>query len=107
MRDRPEIPHEFVARHANAVVANHEFLEVRPPLDRDFKRRLGALRLIGQSDIAHLVERVGGVRDQFSNRDFLTLVQGMREQVEQLLDLGLKAELLRFLEAFHGAEYPS
>ena len=47
-------------------------------------------------DVPHLVERVGGVRDQLADRDLAALVERVRQQVEELLDLGLERELLPF-----------
>ena len=53
-----------------------------------------ALRLVGQGHVPHLVERVGGVRDQLADRDLPALVKRMRQQVQELLDLGLKRVFL-------------
>ena len=70
---------------------------ILPPLDPDLQRLGVALRLVRQGDVTHLVECVGRVRDQLAERDLAALVERMREQVEQLFDLGLKGKLLLVL----------
>ena len=53
------------------------------------------------ADITHLVERIGCVGNQLANRDLTALVEGVREEMEKLLDLGLKREFLSFCCSCH------
>ena len=78
-------------RHADAVVADGEGagplvgddldLPVAVPLQK---------RFAGVGFEADLVDGVGGVGDQFPQEDVLVGVEGMDDEVEQLLDLGLE-----------------
>ena len=45
--------------------------------------------------MAQLLERVGGVGNQFADEDFLLGVERMNDDIEELLDLGLELEFLR------------
>ena len=63
---------------------------------RDFERPVVAVLLFGQLDVPHLVQRVGRVRDQFPQRDLAALIERVRQQMQELLDFGLKREFLFF-----------
>jgi hypothetical protein len=44
--------------------------------------------------MAELVERIGGVRYQLAQGNFRILIQRMRQNMEELFDLGLKRKFL-------------
>jgi len=48
--------------------------------------------LLGELQVAHLLEGVGSVGHQLPDEDFLFRVEGMDDDIEQLLDLGLEFE---------------
>ena len=94
VRDRSQVRDQLVVRHAEARVADDQ-----PPrgfigLDHDLQRARVAPGFVGQRHVAHLVERVGGVGDQLADRDLAALVERVRQQVKELLDLGLEREFL-------------
>ncbi len=101
VRDRPEVRHQLVVRHPDAVVADDQPPGVRVPLDDDLQWPRVAVGLVRQRDVPHLVQRIGGVRDQLAEGDLASLVERMRQQVEQLLDLGLKRKLLLIRAGCH------
>ena len=92
-RDRPQVGHEFIAGHADPVVADDQLGGVGPAFDGDLQRSTVSRRFLGHRDEPHLVEGVGGVRDQLADRDVAALIKRVREQLQELLDLGLEAEL--------------
>ncbi len=49
--------------------------------------------LVRQRRVTQFVQRVGGVGNQFANRDFTVLVERFRQQVQQPADFGLECEL--------------
>ena len=72
------------------------------PLDNDLERPAVALGLVGQRDVPHLVERIGRIGDQLAERDLPALIERMRQQVKDLLDLGLKRVFLAIDDGRHG-----
>ncbi len=94
VRDRPQVRHQLIVRHAHAIVPDDQ-----PPLrliglDHNLERSRLALGFVRERDITHLVERVGRVRDQLADRDLPALVERVREEMQKLLDLCLEGELL-------------
>jgi hypothetical protein len=51
--------------------------------------------LLGELEVAELLQRVGGVGDELTDEDLLLRVERMDDDIEQLLDLGLEFEFLR------------
>jgi hypothetical protein len=80
--------------HSDSGVADDELLIGLAALDDNLERRVVAIRLLGQRDVPHLVERIRRIGDQLANSDLGALIQGVREQVQKLLDLGLECEFL-------------
>ena len=56
------------------------------------------LALVRQGLVTDLVERIRGVRDKFSQEDFLVRVDGVDDQRKKLRDLSLKLESLGHLK---------
>ena len=87
--DRADVAHDLVARHADAAVGNGERALFGVDLDAD--RQLAAAQLgVGHALEAQFVERVGRVRHELAEEDVLVGVEGVDDEVEQLLDLGLE-----------------
>ena len=61
------------------------------------------VRVLGERQVLELVERVGGVRYQFAQKNLRVGVKRMNDQVEQLIDFGLKFSLRhrRFILVAH------
>ena len=93
--DGAEVVDDGLPAHADAVVGDGQgaggFVggNADLPIAVSFQKIL-----IRQRFEAHLVDRVGGVADQLSQEDFLLGVEGVDDQVEQLLELGLEFHLL-------------
>ena len=49
--------------------------------------------LVGEGEVAQLVERVGGVRDQFAQEDLGVRVERVDDELEELGDFGFKRAL--------------
>ena len=95
MGNRSQVPDQFVARHADAVVADDQQAVGLVRLDRDFQRLVGFDLAVDQRQVPKLVERIRGVRHEFADRDLAVLIQRVRQQVQQLLNFRLKREFLR------------
>ena len=53
--------------------------------------------------MAQLVERIGGIRDQFAQEDFGMRIERVNDQVQQLIDFSLKFTLRhRFSNQYRG-----
>ncbi|MND71799.1 hypothetical protein D3C80_633330 [compost metagenome] len=95
-----QVGDHILAAHTDTVVFEGDGIGVLVEADANFQ--LGAafeqLRL-GQGFETQLVDRVGGVGNQFTKEDFLVRVQGMDHEVQQLLYLGLEAQ--GFFLSFH------
>ncbi len=94
VRDRAQVFDEFVLRQTDARVVDAKHAGFFVGFQRDFQGRLIAKLLIGQLQIPHFVEGIGSIRDQLANRDLFILIQRMRQQMQQLLDLGLKRRIV-------------
>jgi hypothetical protein len=89
--DRADVLDDFLARHADAVVANGQRLRFLVGRDLDAQFRIvGRQRGIGERRETQLVAGVGSVRDQLAKEDFLVRIQRMRDEVEDLGDFGLE-----------------
>jgi hypothetical protein len=87
--------HRLGTRHADAVIRDGDGMCLVVGIDRDAEFSAPARQFrIGQRLETQLIQRVGGVRNQFAEKYFLVAVQGMDHQLQQLLDLGLKAQRL-------------
>ncbi|MNT34448.1 hypothetical protein D3C72_1704300 [compost metagenome] len=91
MRDR------LVAGHADAVVGNGDGARILVEADLDLQFVIVAVQgVVIDRFKAQFVGRVGRVRNQFAQEDFLVRVQGMDHQVQHLLHFGLKTQGLLF-----------
>src|SRR5699024_2992870 len=82
--------------HADSVVANFEYPLILVEVDANPEVRVVFQQfLILQRLEAELVRCIGGIGNQFTQKDFLVGIQGMDHEVKQLLHFRLKAE--RFL----------
>jgi hypothetical protein len=91
--DGADVFDDFLPVHADAVVANRDGFCILVDADPNLQFGIGfEQRGIGQCLEAQLVGGIGGIRDQFAQEDFLVAVQGMNHQLQELLDLGLKAQ---------------
>ena len=94
--DGAEVFDELVARHADAVVLNRERLGLVVGGEADLELGLVVKNvLLGDLGVAEFFEGVGGVGHQLTDEDFLLRVEGVDDDIEQLLDLGLELEFLR------------
>ena len=97
MRDRAEVLHQLIMSQPDAVVADRQGTCILVRLQRDLQRRVVPILLLGQLNVPHLVEGIGGVRDQLAQRDLAILIERVRQDMQELLDLGLKRELLLYV----------
>eukprot|EP00754_Rhynchopus_humris_P017733 Rhum_TRINITY_DN14583_c20_g1::Rhum_TRINITY_DN14583_c20_g1_i1::g.101355::m.101355 len=96
--DGTDVRHKLVLRHADTGVGDHELARVGVDVDLD---RRGSVALlggpvvgVGDLEVATLLQRVGGVRDQLTHVDLLVCVDGADHDVEQLLRLCLELVVL-------------
>ena len=89
-----EIVDQLLAIHADAVVGDRQGLGRRVGLDADGELVV-ARQQVGLRDrlVAHLVERVGGVGNQFAQEDIGLGIDRVNHQVQKLRDFRL--ELMR------------
>jgi hypothetical protein len=83
LRDRAEVLHQLVARHADAGVADRDRLGVL--VGRDANRQLGLgvqHLLVGEHLELHAVQRVRGVRDQLAQEDLAVGVERVRQDAQ-------------------------
>jgi hypothetical protein len=91
--NRSQIIDDLLTGHPDAVIAdgNGPLALAVFDLDRElcvpFEQAVVAKRL--EPEFFH---GIGGVGDQLPQKDLLVAVQGMHHEIQQLLDLGLKAE---------------
>ena len=91
MRNGSEIFHQLVMRHANAMIGNRQGLCFLVGRDVDLQRQVGLMNvLLGRFEMAELLHRVGGIRYQLAQENFLVGVKRVDDQVEELLDFGLE-----------------
>ena len=94
--DRAEVLDRLLAAHADAVVGDRDRARLRVGIDGDGELAASLQQLGTRQRLeAQLVERVRGVGNQLAQEDFLVAVERMDHQLEQLLDLRLKAQGLR------------
>jgi hypothetical protein len=87
--------HHLVPGHPDAVVADGQRTGVAVDLQGDVQiRGVGPRTGVGQRFQPQLVQRVGGVGDQLSEKDVLVGVDGVDHQVQQLARLGLELQRL-------------
>ena len=101
MGDGAQVFDEFIVSQADAGVFDRKNPLILVGNERNFQRGLVAVLLVGEFEIPHLVQGIGSIRDQFADRDLFVLIQRMRQQMQQLLDFGLKRELLFFVGFRH------
>jgi hypothetical protein len=90
-RDRTEIGHDFLAAHADAVVAHRECFRVLVEFDVDVQPTIVAKQFRFADGLeAQFVAGVGGVGNQFAQEDFLVRIQRVRDQAQDLCDLGFE-----------------
>jgi hypothetical protein len=95
--------HIRIVRHPDAVVPHREGAGLLVDIDPDVEiRHVGVERVVPQLLQTQLVERVGGVGDEFPQEDILVRVDRVDHQLEQLTCLYL--ELKRF--GRHGSRIP-
>ena len=79
--------------HSNAAIDNRERFVHLIRNDPDKKLWLSIqLRLISKALESDLIKRIGGVTDEFSEKDLLVTVKSVDDQAEKLVDLGLECE---------------
>ncbi|MPM56938.1 hypothetical protein SDC9_103755 [bioreactor metagenome] len=95
--DGADVVAHFIGGHADAVVGDGDGfgvlvdIEVDAPVPEQF--------FIGQRREARLVDGIGGIGDQFTQKNVGIGVERMNHQIEQLLDLGF--ECLSFGHFIH------
>ncbi len=94
MGDRAQVFDQLIVGQADAGIFDGENALVFVGDEGDFQRGVIAVFFVGQLQIPHLVQGIRGVGDQFADRDLFVLIQRMRQQMQQLLNFGLKRELL-------------
>ncbi len=93
MGDRAEVLDQLGLGHPDAEVLDREGLGLVVGRDVDLELELVVEDvLLGELQVALLLEGVGGVRDQLPHEDLLLRVEGVDDDIEQLLDLGLELE---------------
>ena len=91
----PRCEIEVFLVHADAGVGDGEGLLGFVEFEVD-ARRVDAIAderlvlLVGEGEVAQLVERVGGVGDEFAEEDLRVRVERMDDQLEELADFSLE-----------------
>jgi hypothetical protein len=89
VRNRSQIFDQFLTGHADAGVADRDRFGILIDADPNFKVGIWITHLlIGHHLELNTVEGVGGVRDQFAQKDFTIGVERMRQNIEQLTHFG-------------------
>ncbi len=90
----PRFDDQFLLVHADSCIGNGEGLLLLIQFQVD-PRRIGnrLVRVVHQRQVAQLVERVRGVRDQFAQKNFRMRVKGMNDQLQELIDFSLEFTL--------------
>ena len=102
-RDRAEVRDGFVTAHADAVVVDRDGARGLVERHADAQVRIVLVERVVRDRLeAQLVGRVGCVRDQFAQEDFLVAVERVDHQMQKLFHLCLKAH--GFL--CHGWKFP-
>src|SRR5208283_5379339 len=93
VRDRPQVLHQLGLRHPDPEVLDREGLGLVVGRDVDLELELVVVDvLLGEPEVAQLLERVGRVAYQLAHEDLLLCVKRVDDDIEQLLDLGLELE---------------
>ena len=91
MSNGSKIFHQLLMRHADSMVGNRERLCLFIGCDVDLQGQIGLMDvLLSRLKMAELLHRVGGIRDQLAQENFLVGVKRVDDQVEELLDFGLE-----------------
>jgi hypothetical protein len=91
VRDGPEILHQLTAGHPDAVIGDGQRLRFRVSRDVDLQRQRGIVDVLLRAlEMAELLLGVRRVRDQLAQENLPVGVEGVDDQIEQLLDLGLE-----------------
>ena len=89
--DGAQVRDQILLVHADAGVGDGEGLlllvEFQIDAGIEGKRLVG---LVGEGQVAELVERVGGVGDELAQEDLRMRIEGVDDQLQQLIDFGLK-----------------
>ena len=92
--DGAQVGHEVFVVHADAGIGNAQrvvlFVEIEIDARIEGQRLVGVL---GEGEVFEFIERVRSVRNQFPQEDLLVGVEGMDDQLQQLVDFGLKLSL--------------
>ena len=87
----PRLRDEVLLVHADAGVGDGEglvlFVEFEVDARIEGERLVG---LVGEGEVAQLVERVGGVGDELAEEDLGVRVEGVDDELQELTDFGLK-----------------
>ena len=76
MGNGAEVFHEFLMRHADAVIGESERTRFFIGGDVDFERERGLVDvLLGAFDVAEFLHRVRRIGDQLAEEDFLVRVE--------------------------------
>ena len=54
------------------------------------RERQSPIGIIGERQVAELIQRVRGIGNELAQKDFRMRIQGVDDQLEQLTDFGLK-----------------
>ena len=101
--------HQLLATHADAVVFDGQAFLVGVDQDRDAQRRVVSQQL-GLRDrfVAQLFAGVGGIRDQFAEKDLFVGIDRVDDQVQQPGDIGIEgaAFLTVLIDDGHDGQIP-
>src|ERR1035438_9855965 len=77
--------------HADAGVGDSEnrVFGVEFEIDARIERQ-GSIRIISQRQMTKLIQRIGGVRNEFTQEDLRMRIERMDDELQQLIDFGLK-----------------
>jgi len=97
MGDRAEVFDQLGLGHADPEVLDRQGFGLVVGRDVDLQLQLVVEDLLfGQLEMPELLQRVGGIGDQFADEDLLLGVKRVDDDIEQLLDLSLELKGLRF-----------
>src|SRR5688572_13151140 len=91
MRDRPEILHQITMRHANSSVSEGDRARCFVGLDTDFQWQVRLINLFpGGLQEPEFLKCIRGIGNQFANENLFIGVERVNDNVQQLLNFGLK-----------------
>ena len=89
--DGAKVRDQILLIHADAGVGDGEglvlFVEFQIDSRIERKRPVG---IVGEGQVAELIKRVGGVGNELAQEDFRMRIEGVDDQLQQLIDFGLK-----------------